>query len=87
MVATNDGFRLAEEDLRLRGQGTVFGARQSGIADLRLADLLADFDQLVAARTEAFALVDRDPDLSSHPDLREEVRVMLGERVEWLFRS
>ena len=87
MVATNDGFRLAEEDLRLRGQGTMFGARQSGIADLRLADLLADFDQLVAARTEAFALVDRDSDLSSHPDLREEVRVMLGERVEWLFRS
>jgi ATP-dependent DNA helicase RecG len=65
----------------------MFGARQSGIADLRLADLLADFDQLAAARTEAFALVDRDPDLSSHPDLREEVRVMLGERVEWLFRS
>lgn len=87
MVATNDGFRLAEEDLRLRGQGTAFGARQSGIADLRLADLLADFDQLLAARTEAFALVDRDNDLSSHPDLREEVRVLLGERVEWLFRS
>lgn len=87
MVATNDGFRLAEEDLRLRGQGTVFGARQSGMADLRLADLLADFDQLVAARTEAFALVDRDSDLSAHPDLREEIRVFLGERVEWLFRS
>jgi ATP-dependent DNA helicase RecG len=87
MVATTDGFRLAEEDLRLRGQGTVFGARQSGMADLRLADLLTDFDQLVAARTEAFALVDRDGDLSAHPDLREEIQVFLGERVEWLFRS
>jgi ATP-dependent DNA helicase RecG len=87
MVATTDGFRLAEEDLRLRGQGTVFGARQSGTADLRLADLLADFDQLVAARTEAFAMVDRDGDLSGHPELREEIRIFLGERVEWLFRS
>ena len=87
MVATNDGFRLAEEDLRLRGQGTVFGARQSGMADLRLADVLTDFDQLVAARTEAFALVERDGDLTGHPELREEIRVLLGERVEWLFRS
>ena len=87
MVATTDGFRLAEEDLKLRGQGTVFGARQSGMADLRLADVLKDFDELVAARREAFALVDRDPDLALHPDLRDEVRTFLGERVEWLFKS
>jgi ATP-dependent DNA helicase RecG len=87
MVATNDGFRLAEEDLRLRGQGTVFGARQSGMADLRLADILKDFDELITARREAFALVDRDPDLSQHPELRDEVRTFLGERVEWLFKS
>jgi ATP-dependent DNA helicase RecG len=87
MVATNDGFRLAEEDLRIRGQGTVFGTRQSGMADLRLADILEDFELLVAARREAFALVDVDPELDDHPDLAEEVRVMLGEAVEWLFVS
>ena len=87
MVATTDGFRLAEEDLKLRGQGTVFGARQSGMADLRLADILNDFDELVAARREAFALVDRDPHLEEHPDLADEVRTFLGERVEWLFKS
>ncbi|HKY49564.1 MAG TPA: ATP-dependent DNA helicase RecG [Acidimicrobiia bacterium] len=87
MVATTDGFRLAEEDLKLRGQGTVFGARQSGMADLRLADILKDFDELVAARREAFALVDRDPHLEEHPDLADEVRTFLGERVEWLFKS
>ena len=87
MVATTDGFRLAEEDLKLRGQGTVFGARQSGMADLRLADILADFDELVAARREAFALVDSDPGLEHHLDLRDEVRTFLGERVEWLFKS
>lgn len=87
MVETNDGFRLAEEDLRIRGQGTVFGARQSGMADLRLADILRDMDTLIAARTEAFALVDRDPMLTDHPLIAEEVKELLGEAVEWLFKS
>ncbi len=87
MVATNDGFRLAEEDLRIRGQGTVFDNRQSGMTDLRLANILEDFDVLVEARRDAFAMVAADPRLSDHPQLREEVRAMLGEQVEWLFRS
>jgi len=87
MVGTTDGFRLAEEDLRIRGQGTVFGTRQSGMKDLRLADILADFEILVGARRDAFALVDADPTLSAHPDLREEVAAMLGDEVEWLFVS
>jgi ATP-dependent DNA helicase RecG len=87
MASTTDGFVLAEEDLRIRGQGTVFGARQSGMADLRLADVLRDFDLLVAARHDAFELVDRDPELSGHPELAEEVRSMLGDAVEWLFHS
>jgi ATP-dependent DNA helicase RecG len=87
MVATTDGFILAEEDLRIRGYGTVFGARQSGMADLRFADVLKDFDLLVEARHDAFQLVDRDPELADHPELAREVRSMLGEEVEWLFRS
>jgi ATP-dependent DNA helicase RecG len=87
MVGTNDGFRLAEEDLRIRGQGTVFGTRQSGVKDLRLADILSDFDVLVAARRDAFALVDGDPELLGHPELREEVAAMLGDEVGWLFVS
>jgi len=87
MVSTTDGFRLAEEDLRIRGQGTVFGTRQSGIKDLRLADILEDFDLLVSARRDAFALVDTDPSLSGHPELALEVRAMLGDDVEWLFVS
>ncbi|MGH8927745.1 MAG: helicase-related protein, partial [Acidimicrobiia bacterium] len=87
MVETTDGFRLAEEDLRLRGQGTVFGARQSGTVDLKLADILRDFEELVAARREAFSLVDRHPTLDEYPELVEEIRTFLGERVEWLFRS
>ena len=87
MVESNDGFRLAEIDLMLRGQGTVFGARQSGMVDLRIADILADYEELVAARREAFALVDRDPKLMDHPELADEVLALLGERVEWLFKS
>jgi ATP-dependent DNA helicase RecG len=87
MVGTNDGFRLAEEDLRIRGQGTVFGTRQSGIKDLKLADILSDFETLTLARRDAFALVDADPTLSDHTDLRDEVAAMLGDEVEWLFVS
>lgn len=87
MAATTDGFRLAEEDLRIRGQGTVFGARQAGMADLRMADILRDTDLLITARREAFALVAADHDLSAHPDLAEEIRALLGEAAEWLFIS
>ena len=87
MVATNDGFELAEEDLRIRGQGTVFGARQAGAKDLRIADILRDADLLVAARREAFALVEDDPALEHHPELADEVRAMLGQEVDWLFKS
>lgn len=87
MVGTTDGFRLAEEDLRIRGQGTVFGTRQSGVKDLRLADILVDFDLLVAARRDAFALVAADPTMAAHRELAAEVRAMLGEEVDWLFVS
>jgi ATP-dependent DNA helicase RecG len=87
MTATTDGFRLAEEDLRIRGQGTVFGTRQSGVKDLRIADILEDFELLVAARTDAFGLVESDPELREHPELAQEVRAMLGDEAEWLFVS
>ncbi len=87
MESMSDGYRLAEEDLRIRGHGTVFGARQSGFSDLRIADLLADVAELSAARQEAFDLVGADPRLDGHPDIREEVRVLLGDEVEWLFKS
>jgi ATP-dependent DNA helicase RecG len=87
MVQTTDGFRLAEEDLRIRGQGTVFGTRQAGVKDLKLADILRDTNELLAARREAFALVAADPKLEKWSDLAEEIRAFLGEDVEWLFRS
>ena len=87
MAATTDGFRLAEEDLRIRGQGTVFGARQAGMADLRIADILRDIDILIEARREAFDLVAADPELRAHRDLAEETNALLGGSEDWLFIS
>ena len=87
MAATTDGFRLAEEDLRIRGQGTVFGARQAGMADLRIADILRDIEILIEARREAFDLVAADPELRKHRDLAEETNALLGGSEDWLFIS
>jgi ATP-dependent DNA helicase RecG len=72
VTGTNDGFRLAEVDLELRGPGDFFGTRQSGLPEFRVADLLRDGAMLEEARREAFALVHADPQLaaSEHRGLR-----------------
>ena len=70
MESMDDGFKLAEFDLELRGPGDYFGTRQSGLPDLRMARL-GDTDLLSLARQEAETLLDRDPTLSQHPELRE----------------
>ncbi|HLL98412.1 MAG TPA: ATP-dependent DNA helicase RecG [Rubrobacteraceae bacterium] len=84
-----DGFKLSEVDLAIRGEGTLFGSRQSGMPDLKVAKLLRDMDILVEARREAFALVAADPTLNSpdHRPLRREVKDLLGADVDWLFRE
>ena len=65
MRETEDGFRIAEEDLRLRGAGEILGTRQSGLPDMRLADLAAHGELLQAARDDARLVIERDPDLQS----------------------
>jgi ATP-dependent DNA helicase RecG len=64
MVRTNDGFEIAEEDLKLRGPGDILGTQQSGILDLKLGDLIKDNQIVVAARNIATELLKQDPDLS-----------------------
>ncbi|MBM3470704.1 MAG: ATP-dependent DNA helicase RecG [Armatimonadetes bacterium] len=65
MRSTNDGFRIAQEDLELRGPGEVLGVRQHGMGGLRVADLIGDLPLLEEARREAEALLREDPDLVS----------------------
>src|SRR5262245_39619421 len=73
LVATQDGFRIAEVDLQLRGPGEFFGTRQSGLPQFRVADLFRDAPLLEEARREAGALVAVDPELRdpAHRALRE----------------
>ena len=88
LEATNDGFELAEVDLEVRGEGTILGTRQKGRTDLKLASLRRDKDLVRQARDAAFAIVDADPGLSSHPELAAEVRSLVEEEeAEFLFKS
>jgi ATP-dependent DNA helicase RecG len=79
METTNDGFQLAEEDLRLRGPGEYFGTRQSGLPDLKVARL-TDVELIEEARAEASRLLDEDPDLSqpAHAALRSAMERLWG---------
>jgi ATP-dependent DNA helicase RecG len=61
----DDGFRIAEEDLKLRGAGEILGTRQSGLPEFRLADIAVHGDLLVTARDDAALILERDPALSS----------------------
>jgi ATP-dependent DNA helicase RecG len=72
MERTTDGFKIAEEDLALRGPGEFFGTRQSGLPDFRVAHILRDTQILVEARKEAFRLIQKDPSLTypSHGGLK-----------------
>ncbi|MGO4570856.1 ATP-dependent DNA helicase RecG [Microvirga sp. 2TAF3] len=80
MRQTEDGFRIAEEDLRLRGEGEVLGTRQSGLPGFKLARLDVDGDLLAAARDDARLIVDRDPDLTSERGKALRVLLYLFER-------
>jgi ATP-dependent DNA helicase RecG len=87
MVRTTDGFELADEDLRLRGEGTLFDVKQSGMPDLRLARLVEDVDLVKRARARAFALIETDPALAAHPPLLSELRSRFDRSIDWLFHS
>jgi ATP-dependent DNA helicase RecG len=76
---TSDGFKLAETDLRLRGEGSLFDTRQSGLPDLKLAKLIRDQRLVADTRQDARDLLSGDIDLRAHPALEAEVRRRYGE--------
>jgi ATP-dependent DNA helicase RecG len=83
MESTNDGFKIAEADLEIRGPGELFGTRQSGIPALKIADLLTDGKLLATARQEAQALVKSDPGLADpgHAPIRQMVLKAYGRNL------
>jgi ATP-dependent DNA helicase RecG len=89
LLETSDGFELADRDLEIRGEGQLFGARQSGLPDLKLAKLTRDRDAVVRARALARELLDGDPRLASpvHVPLGDAVRAAFGEELAWLLKA
>lgn len=88
LVATTDGFELAEVDLDLRGEGTLMNTAQKGRSDLRLASLRRDRELVALAREVAFEIVDPDPMLENNPLLLDELRLLFTADDEaFLFKN
>jgi ATP-dependent DNA helicase RecG len=83
MTRSNDGFEIAEHDLRLRGPGEMFSTRQHGLPDLKIANIVDDFDLLVMARKNAFELVSQDPMLTEakHKNIRRALLAKFGDAL------
>ncbi|MGH9134564.1 MAG: ATP-dependent DNA helicase RecG [Ilumatobacteraceae bacterium] len=82
LVASTDGFELAEVDLELRGEGTLMSTSQKGRSDLKLASLRRDRELVASAREAAFEIVDRDPTLADNPALADELALLFTESDE-----
>ena len=86
MVSSNNGFEIAEADLRLRGHGDLEGTRQSGQhVDLKIANLVTDGSLLQYARELAEEILNKDPDLQfeNHSILSKRLKVLFAKQVDW----
>ena len=84
MVNSNDGFTIAEEDLKLRGPGEIFGTRQHGLPELNIADLVKHVDVLEEVKEVALDILEEDPYLRDDENqvLRDRVQKMFGENIQ-----
>lgn len=84
MCSTEDGFVIAEEDLKLRGPGEIFGTRQHGLPELNITDLVKNADMLEKVKYVARDLIDRDPqlELPEHAELKKRVKKLFGEKIQ-----
>ena len=82
METTNDGFKLAEEDLKLRGPGQFFGEAQHGLPDLKIADVFRDVEVLLQARDAAEKFVTDDENLNYFASLRENLALAYGDKFK-----
>ena len=85
MCETNDGFKISEVDLKLRGPGDIMGTQQSGLLNLKLADLARDSQIVILAREKARELLERDPEFKEddHQFLAKELRRILKAKPNW----
>jgi len=83
MTRSNDGFKIAEHDLRLRGPGELFSTRQHGLPDLKIANIVEDYELLDMARRDAFELVSKDPMLTKphHRNIRQALLAKFGDSL------
>jgi ATP-dependent DNA helicase RecG len=86
MLKSHDGFRIAEEDLAIRGPGEFLGTRQAGMPDLKVANIVRDMKILEKARAEAFNLIEKGPELIEFPSLKKAVEVFWKGKKD-LFRT
>ncbi len=86
MLRSNDGFRIADEDLNIRGPGEFLGTRQAGLPDLKVANIIRDMKILEKAKTEAFGLIEASPELRDFPSLKKTVEVFWKGKVD-LFKT
>jgi ATP-dependent DNA helicase RecG len=85
MVRTNNGFEIADIDLKLRGPGDLMGTQQSGVLDLLIADLSKDAKILQESRAAAQEILDIDPELSQpeHENIRQHIQSLQANTVNW----
>ena len=85
MCDTSDGFKIAETDLQLRGPGDAEGTRQSGMLDLKIADISKDQQIVLLARDNAISILSKDPQLDDPKNyiIRNKLTEILKRKGEW----